>query len=216
MKLFDCVRLVLRWLAIKHMWSGSVVCSCLVIYNPIGSLKHTGQLVLCQSRLPGMDKPGWREIHNCSCAVCCQDILLPLCLYTLANKSFKHAHFYEARINHTDAVTGISSVTVDCHQSGGTCWQTNSSASIRSFSWDSFISCHVTLMFWFLSVVPFVFCLDYRRPSPVLTCVLHTACLMIPCLSEMRRTGNVSFLGRVNGLTDLISLSKTINTREKV
>lgn len=100
-KVFYYVRRVLHWPAIKHMWSGSVVCSCLVIYNPIGSLTHTGQLVLCRSRLSGMDKPGWREreIHNCSCTICCQDILLPLCLYTLANKSFKHVHFYEAHVN---------------------------------------------------------------------------------------------------------------------
>lgn len=66
MKLFYSFRLVLHWLTIKHMWSGSVVCSCLVIYNPIGSLKHAGQLVLCQSRLSGMDKPGWRESERAS------------------------------------------------------------------------------------------------------------------------------------------------------
>lgn len=57
-----------------------------------------------------------RDAHNCSCTICCQDILLPLCLYTLANKSFKHAHFYEAHINHAethvDTVTGTSSLTV--------------------------------------------------------------------------------------------------------
>lgn len=60
-KLFHSARLALHWIAIKHMCSGSVVCSCLVICNPIGTLKCTGQLVLCQSRLPGMDKPGWRK-----------------------------------------------------------------------------------------------------------------------------------------------------------
>lgn len=57
-----------------------------------------------------------REGDNCSCTVCCQDILLPLCLYTLATNSSKHVHFYEAHINHSDThidtVPGISSVTV--------------------------------------------------------------------------------------------------------
>lgn len=215
-KLFYPVRLVLHWLAIKHMWSGSVVCSCLVIYNPIGSLKHAGQLVLCQSRLSGMDKPGWRErerereIHNCSCSVCCQDILLPLCLYTLAHKSFKYVHFYETHINHARTQKRafpqwqwLPSVRRNMT------YHYNSSGSIKRFSWNSFISCRAIQMFCVESYIvllsaSFVFCLAYRRPSPVLTYVLHTVCLMIPCLSEMRRIGNyccpfVTFLGRLNG-----------------
>ena len=82
----------------------------------------------------------------------------------------------------------------DCRQSEEICWQTNSSGSIRSSSRDSFISCRAALMFYAESYIvlhrsPFVFCLGCRRPSRVLTWLLRTVCLTIPCLSEMTRTG---------------------------
>lgn len=60
-----------------------------------------------------------------------------------------------------------------------------------------FLSCRSDVWRWSWHCVvlqaTFVVCLSYRRPSPVLTCVLHTVCLMIPCLSGMRRTGNIRF-----------------------
>lgn len=57
------------------------------------------------------------------------------------------------------------------------------------------LSCHMSTHVFcvescvMLHCAPFVFCLDCRKPSRVLTCVLHTVCLTIPCLSEMRRIG---------------------------
>lgn len=150
-KLFYPVRLVLYWLAIKHMWSGSVVCSCLVIYNPIGGLKHTGQLVLCQSRLSGMDKPGWRERY-----------IIALVRFAAKTSSSCYAYihwqtshsnmftFYEARKEpHRHSHRHLLGDS-DCRQSG----EKNVGRLIRVpvsriFHGISFISCHVTLMFCF-------------------------------------------------------------------
>lgn len=125
-KLLYSVRLVLSWLAIKHMWSSSVVCSCLVFYNPIGSLKRAGQLVLCQSRLSGMDKPGWRESAR-------QRYIIALVQFAAKASSSRYAyiHWQTSHSNmltfmrHTHAYTHIYLLSdSDCHQSEEIWWQT--------------------------------------------------------------------------------------------
>lgn len=184
---------------------GEALCSCLVIYNPIGSLEHHRPTSTLPAQIVWHGET-WlerdREGDNCSCTTRCQDILLPLCLYTLANTSFERVHFLRDTHKpprYTQRHSGTRPLgDSDCRQSEEVRWQTHSSSSIESFFFsplflrDSFNFCYVIATFCVESRIllhraPFVLWPHRRKPSSVLTCPLPAVRLVIPCLSKMRK-----------------------------
>lgn len=168
-KLLYSVRLVLSWLAVKHMWSGSVVCSCLVFYNPIGSLKRAGQLVLCQSRLSGMDKPGWRESER-------ERYIIALVQFAAKTSSSRYAYIHW-QTSHSNMLTFMRQRHTHTHLSPQWQWlpsvwrnmmtdYCNSNAGLKSFWWDFYISCRATACIVF-NLFSFWFTGDPRQSWPV-------------------------------------------------
>lgn len=106
-------------------------------------------------------------------------------MLSFMRRTHKHTH------TRTDKVAGISSVTAIAVSQKKYVARLIRAATLRVFHRiHSFPAMCIVESYVVLHRVSFVLCLSRRRPSPVLTCALHTVCLMIPCLSEMRRTGN--------------------------